>query len=124
MNAEVYFGLGEYPEAIRVLEAYMANDPNAASMDRALFIVGLSNALAPESEKDLPEAKVSLNRLIKEFPGSRYRGEASLILDLIAQVERLNRNLRARNAQIKRLEDELQRMKEIDLKRRPPRPAE
>ena len=124
MNAEVYFGLGEYPEAIREYKAYMENNPNAASTDRILFNVGLSHALAPGSDRNLSGAKSSLSRLIKEYPGSRYRGEASLILDLIAQVERLDRNIRARNAQIKRLEDELQRLKEIDLRRRPPRPAE
>lgn len=124
MNAEVYFALGEYPEAIREYEAHMANNPDTASMDRILFNVGLSHALASGSDRSLSGAKRSLNRLIKEFPGSRYRGEASLILDLIAQVERMDRNMRARTAQIKRLEDELQRLKEIDLKQRPPRPAE
>jgi tetratricopeptide (TPR) repeat protein len=124
LNAEVYFGLGEYPEALREYEAYMTNNPDAASLDRILLNVGLCYALASGSARNLSAAKISLNRLIKEYPGSQYRGEASLILDLIAQVERLDRNMRARNAQIKRLEDELQRLKEIDLKRRPPRPSE
>lgn len=124
VNADVYFGLGEYPEAIREYEAYTAKNPDDANVDRALLNIGLSHALASGSDRNLQGAKSSLNRLIKKFPGSRYRGEASLILDLIAQVERLDRNMRARTAQIKRLEDELQRLKEIDLKRRPPRPAE
>jgi hypothetical protein len=124
MNAEVFFGLGEYPQAIREYEAYKASNPKAASMDRVLFNVGLSHALASGSDRNLAKAKISLNTLVKEFPGSRYRSEASLIIDLIAQVERLDRNIRARNAQIKRLEDELKRLKEIDLKPRPPRPAE
>lgn len=124
LNAEVFFGLGEYPEAIREYEAYMRNNPDAESLDRILFNVGLAHALASGSARNLSAAKISLNRLIREFPGSQYRGEAALILDLIAQVERLDRNMRARNAQIKRLEDELQRLKEIDLKRRPPRPSE
>lgn len=124
MNAEIYFALGEYPEALREYEAFKENNPDAQSMDRILFNMGLCHALASGSDRSLSGARGAMSRLIKEFPGSRYRGEASLIIDLIAQVERLDRNIKARNAQIKRLEDELQRLKEIDLRRKPPRPAE
>jgi len=123
VKAEDYFGRGEYPQAIREYEAYLGENSQFEFMDRILFNIGLSHALASGSDRSLSGAKDSLNRLLEEFPGSRYRSEASLILNLIAQVERLDRNVRGRNSQINRLEEELKRLKEIDLKRRPSRPT-
>ena len=122
VEAEGYFGRGEYPQAIQAYEDYLAQYPQDESRDRALYNLGLSHALASGADRSLSEARISLSRLLEEFPVSRYRSGASLILDLIAQVEKLDRNVRQRNSEITRLEEELKRLKEIDLKRRPSRP--
>ncbi len=121
---EIHFRQGKYPEAVRDYEAYLKANPQFESRDRILFNLGLSQALAPGSNRNLPGAKTALNRLLTEYPESGYKSQAGLILNLITQLERLDLDIRERDARIRRLQEELDRLKEIDLKRRPSRPKE
>ena len=121
---EIHFRQGKYPEAVRDYEAYLKANPQFESRDRALFNLGLSRALASGPNRNLPGAKTALNRLLTEYPESVYKSQAGLILSLITQLERLDLDIRERDARIRRLQDELDRLKEIDLKRRPSRPKE
>lgn len=118
------FRLGNYPQAIRNYEEYLGNFPQSKSKDRILFNIGLAHALSPGGSQNLPGAKKSLNAILKEFPESGYESQAKLILSLITQVEQLNLDVSERDTRIQRLRDELNRLKEIDLKRRPSRPKE
>ena len=123
-TGEINFRQGKYPEAVRDYEAYLKANPQFESRDRILFNLGLSQALASGPNRNLPGAKTALNRLLTEYPESGYTTQAGLILSLITQVERLNLDLRERDSKILKLQDELNRLKEIDLKRRPSRPKE
>jgi len=124
VNAEEHFRQGEYPEAIQGYETYLKDYPQDESRERILFKTGLSHALASGSGRSLSDARSALDRLFEEFPETRYQREAKLILNLIEQIRQLNRNVRTSNSTISRLEAELKKLKEIDLKRRPSRPPE
>jgi len=123
-RGDVYFREGKYPEAVRIYEAYLRSNPKGESADKALFHLGLSHALSSGSDRNLPGAKTTLNRLLTEYPESGYRSQAELILSLITQVEQLNLDVVEKDSRIQKLEVELNRLKEIDLKRRPSRPKE
>ena len=87
-----------------------------------LFRIGLSFALTDGTAGKMHSAEKVLKRLIDEYPKSPYRGPAEFILKLQLQVENLKADLKEKEAKIKLLSEELQKLKEIDLQRRPSRP--
>jgi len=122
--ADTNFVLGKYKQAVELYEGYLDRYPQSISRDKALFRLGLSQALFPGSGKSLSGARTSLKRMVSEFPGSIYKSQAELILGLIAQVDDLNVEVEERNSKIQQLQEELTRLKEIDLKRSPSRPSD
>ena len=121
-SGDAHFRQGRYERAIEDYEAYIENNPESEIRDRILFNMGLSRALSPGPGRNWSGAKDTLNRLVRDFPDSGYRNPAELILGLISEVEQLNQDVHAGNAKIDRLQEELNRLKEIDLRRRPSRP--
>jgi len=119
---EVNFQAGNYRQAARSFEAFLNSNQKSKSRDQALFYLGLSRVLASDSSRDLHQAEAAFKRLITEFPTSPYKREAEFILGLQAQIERLKSDVKERDDKIKRLSDELQKLKEIDLQRKPSRP--
>jgi TolA-binding protein len=122
--ADTNFMLGKYKQAIELYESYLDRYPQSIYRDRALFRLGLCQALSSGSGKGLSGAKTSLNQMVSEFPGSVYKSQAELIIGLIAQVDDLSVEVEERNSKIQRLQEELTRLKEIDLKRSPSRPSD
>lgn len=117
--AELNFREGKYKQAAQSFEAFLSSTPKSADRDRALFHLGMARALAKDSSRDLRQAEAAFRRLIAEFPQSPYRDPAELILGFQDQIEKLRADVRERDERIKRLSDELQKLKEIDMQRRP-----
>ena len=118
------FQLGNYAQAARSFEAYLSASSKSKNRDQALFHLGLSRILANDSGRDLRQADAAFRRLITEFPESKYKDQAEFILGLQAQIERLRSDVKERDEKIKRLSEELQKLKEIDMQRRPSRTPE
>ncbi len=121
---EMNFQAGNYRLAARSFEAYLNANPKSKNRDQALFHLGLSRMLANDSSRDMHQAEAAFKRLINEFPTSPHKSEAEFILGLQAQIERLKSDVKERDDKIKRLSEELQKLKEIDLQRKPSRPPE
>lgn len=117
---EKNFEARNYYQAITSFEAFLSGDPKSTQCDRALFYLGFSRALTNEMSR----ANAAFRRLVREFPKSPYRDQAEFILGLEAQMDGLRSDVKDRDARIKQLSEELQRLKEIDLQRRPSRPPE
>jgi hypothetical protein len=120
---EMYFQLGNYHQAIKPLEISSSNS-KAKNRDKALYLLGLSRALASDSSRDLRLSEAAFKKLISEFPHSPFKKQAELILSLQVQIDKLKADAKERDDRIKKLSDELQALKEIDLGRRPSRPPE
>ena len=118
------FRLGNYQKAIKAYEAYLSANPKSRSRDQALFHLGLARALAVDTSRDMRQADAAFKRLISEFPRSQYKDQAELILGLHVQFDKLKLDLKEREDRIKKLSEELQALKDIDLQRRPSRPPE
>jgi TolA-binding protein len=118
------FQAGNYRQAVRDYDAFLKANPKSRNRDEALFHLGLSWALPNDSSRDLRRAQAAFKQLIAEFPTSRYRKQAEFILALQAQIERLRLDVSERDDKIKLLSEELQKLKDIDLQRRPSRPPE
>ena len=132
------FEAGRYMESARAYQAYLDENPKAAGRDEVLFKLGIATALSGDSPQSLIKAQAPLQTLIAEYPQSRYRPEAEYILSLQTEVEKLRLEsrdrdekmraqdgmIRDRDEKIRRLTQELERIKKIDLERRPSRPPE
>jgi hypothetical protein len=121
---ESSFKSGDYPKAARYFEEYYKTGTKSENRDMALFYLGLSRALSNNANRNLRRADEALRRLISEFPTSPFRVPAEIILGLQAQVDGLQSDLKEKEAKIKQLSEELQKLKEIDMQRRPSRPPE
>jgi TolA-binding protein len=123
-SGEINFKKGNYRQAAREFKAFLDNNPKSNDRDRALFYRGLSHTLASDSSHDPRQAEKDFRELISKFPGSLYTNQAAFILSLLAQVDKLRSDVKERDERIKKLSEELQVLKEIDLQRRPSRPKE
>jgi hypothetical protein len=119
---ETNFKARNYAKAIKYYEDHLKANPDSPNNDAALFHLGLSLALTDNSGKNMRRSQDALKRLIAEFPQSPHKGPAEFILDLQSQVESLKADVAEKEAKIKLLSEELQKLKEIDLQRRPSRP--
>jgi len=119
---EASFQAGNYAKAVKYFEDYLKAHPKSANRDGVLFHLGLSLAM-DSSARNMRRAEEVLKRLVSELPGSPYKGPAEFILGLQSQVESLKEDIKEKEARIKLLSEELQKLKEIDLQRRPSRPS-
>ena len=122
-SAEISFGAGNYAQAALGYKAYLGSESALANRDRALFRLGLSYAMPDSSIRDMARAAGYFKQLVELSPQGQYASEARLILALEADVERLQSDVARRAEQVRQLSGELEKIKEIDLQRRPARPA-
>jgi hypothetical protein len=121
---ELNFQIGNYLQAIRAYDSYLRSNPKSKDRDKALFHLGLSRALANDQNRNLRRAEAAFRRLILEFPDSIYKDQAEFILGLQGQIDKLHADVKDRDEQIRKLSEELQALKEIDMQRRPSRPKQ
>ena len=119
--AEQDFEAGQYQQAAESYEKFLLAFPKAPHHDRALFHLGLSLALAG-ADRDMRQTEAAFRRLISEFPQSPYGHQAEWILSLQMRIRQMQSDLKDRDDRIRQLGDELQKLKSIDLERRPSRP--
>lgn len=120
--AEQEFRSGNYEEAARQYERYVDENPSAPDRDRAMFRAGLSYAMfGPEW---WVAARLLFEKLGVEYPNSAYAGEAGFILRLRAELDSASATLADREALVKKLNGELERLRKIDSERRRIKPPE
>jgi len=108
---------------MRAYEEYLRK-PDPKNHATALFHLGMARALSGGSAKDLRLAETDFRNLMARFPHSPYRAQVEFLLGLQAQIERLKNDVKERDDKIRQLTDELQKLKEIDMQRRPSRPPD
>ena len=121
VEAERNFAEGNYRQAAQAFERFLRAFPISSNRDRALFYLGFSLALSG-NDRDLLQTEAALRRLIVEFPKSSYRRQAEWILGLMTRIEQLQSDVKDRDEQIRQLSGELNKLRSIDLDRRPSRP--
>lgn len=99
-----YFEEGEYAQVVTAYEA----DPQKGSEEAALYMAGVSYAASARGPGDLDRARTLLDRLLDEYPASRYRREASRMLTMIEREQALD-------ARLARLSNTLEELKAIDV---------
>jgi hypothetical protein len=124
-DGEQSFSNGRYADAIRSYEKYLREDPITQYREIAMFRMGLSILLGCNSDECRPRSLATSREVLRRFlflyPASSYGAEVRVILSLGAYLERTNVEIRSRDEKIKKLADELERLKKIDLERQPAR---
>ena len=102
-DAEAMMRVGRYAEARGMYVAVLADRGEPTEADRALL--GLARlALDPRNpDGDERQAAACLDRLLAEYPESRWAPEARTWRSLLASVERLQRDVRRQQQELKRL---------------------
>lgn len=117
-QADQAYAAGEYGVAVETYEKLL--DRNLGQHeDRLLFRLGLLYLLGGETFR--PErAEIVLAMLVAEHPSSEYALSAPLLLQLQKRLVALKEQAQEQDQTISALMRQLEQLKEIDLKRKPP----
>lgn len=116
-DGEAYFQSGKYADAARSYNQYIQQDIVTQFKDAATFKMGLAMALACTSSDCRARSQEQFKVLLSHFPQSPYSPEARFILSLQGDIDKLKADTKSRDDKIKKLTDELERLKKIDLER-------
>jgi TolA-binding protein len=117
-DGEAYFQSGKYADAARSYNRYIQDDLIAQFKDAATFKMGLALALACTSSDCRARSQDQFKLLLSHYPESPYSPEARFILSLQGDIDKLKADTKSRDDKIKKLTDELERLKKIDLERK------
>lgn len=117
--AEGYFESGDYANAIKSFNTYLQGRPTAPDADRALFRLAMAYGVAEGSAQDLPKGMQLLQQLVHQYPASPFKPPAMLLLRLQDDVTKLKADVIKRDEKVKELAKELEKLKQIDMGRRP-----
>ena len=109
-EGEQQFQQGDFPGAARFYELYLRRDSQGLNRERALFHLALIYSFPDSPLHDPPRAETFFQTLLDEFADSPYLAQVRTLRELQAGLEN-------REEQIKRLQEELEQLKEIDLGR-------
>lgn len=116
---ETYFEAGDYAKAAPAYETFLRNDFSPANQDTALLRLAVIHALPASPLRDPAQSASLLQQLMKRFPESPLRPQAELLLGLQSEIDRLRTDVSKRDERIRDLTRELERLKQIDMRRRP-----
>ena len=138
-QADVAFERADFGQAVVAYENYLRGTPDPRDHDKVLFRLALAYAMPGHPSYNPARSTELLNQLIGLFPQSLLKPQAEYILrlqsdsenlksiqgsnqTLQADLEKTKAALKERDERIKLLREELDRLKKIDLERRPTRP--
>jgi hypothetical protein len=109
-EGEQRFQQKDFSGAARFYELYLRGDSEATNREGALFHLALIYSCPDSPVHDPARADGLFQTLLEEFTESPYSAQVRSLLELKAGLEN-------REDQIKRLQKELEQLKEIDLGR-------
>jgi hypothetical protein len=124
LEADDKFAIGNYSGAVQDYEKFLGENPDHPERAAAIFRLGVAYAISGSSAREQRAAQGQFRTLTKDYASSPYRTPAAFILSLMADIERLRSEADAKDEKVKRLQEELDRLKKIDMERRPPKPPE
>ena len=101
---------GDLTGAARFYELYLRGESQGLNRERALFHLALIYSFPDSPVHDSARAEILFQTLLDEFSDSPYSSQVRTLQGLQASLEN-------REDEIKRLQEELERLKEIDLGR-------
>jgi tetratricopeptide (TPR) repeat protein len=104
-EANDLFIQGNYEASLSTYERIIEKYPPAG--DRVLFEMGIISAYPKNEQKDYQKSLEYFQKLIKDYPGSRYRHDSERMIFHISNVRMKDKNLAAQQALIETLRQEV-----------------
>lgn len=123
-DGEREFSDGKYLDAAQCYQKYLDLSSLEVNRDRAMFRLAMSYALSSTSSLAFQLAQKHFENLMSRYPASPYAAEARFVVGLMQETLRLRADSKDKDERIKRLSGELDRLKQIDMERRTPRPQQ
>ncbi|NJC87232.1 MAG: tetratricopeptide repeat protein [Desulfuromonas sp.] len=104
-EANVFFSQGSYEASLQKYEQIIETYP--ATGDRALFEMGIIYTHPRNEQKDYRKAQECFQKLIKDYPGSRYRQDSEMMLFYLNNVSAKDQLISTQQAHIETLRQEI-----------------
>lgn len=111
-EANALFAQGNYRASLNRYEQIFQDDPAAG--DRVLFEMGIIYAYPSNEQKDYQKSLGCFQRLLKDYPASRYRTDSAEMISHIDHATVKEKKIMSQQAQIVALEAEV-RNKEVEV---------
>jgi len=108
---------GKAKEAAQAYQAYLST-PDAPNRDEAAFRLALLHLTSETGVRDSRQALSLLERIPRDWPDSTYASQARHLISVHREVARLRSQVETQQAELKQLNEALDALKAIDLKRR------
>lgn len=119
-EANDFLKRGNYKASLVKYEQIIVNHPLAA--DRALFEMGVIYVYARNPQKDYQKSLECFQKLIKDYPESKYRQNSDVMVSLIDEVTNKDKRIITQRRQNDKLEQQIEElgnkielMKEVDM---------
>jgi len=104
---------GNYKASLSKYEQIIAQYPSEG--DRALFEMGVIYAFPRNQQRDYQKSLECFQKIIKDYPESRYRQGSNVMIFLINEVSRQRKQIDKLERQVEEFEKRIGQMKEIDM---------
>ena len=99
-EANHFFNQGNYEAALRNYELMIENHPEVA--DRVLFEMGITYAYPQNTQKDYQKSLECFEKLLREYPDSKYKHDSQMMLLQIHNVIIKDRLIEAQQTRLER----------------------
>jgi L,D-peptidoglycan transpeptidase YkuD (ErfK/YbiS/YcfS/YnhG family) len=104
-EANGFFNQGTYKASLSKYEQIIAKYPEAG--DRALFAMGVIYSYPRNEQKDYQKSLECFQKLINDYPESRYRQDSEVMISLINDITGKDKRIIAQQTQIGTLEQDV-----------------
>jgi outer membrane protein assembly factor BamD (BamD/ComL family) len=112
-RADDFVKKGNYDASLGVYEQIMTQYPRVG--DRVLFEMGIIYLSARNNEKDYRKALECFEKLMKNYPDSKYRQNSDAMLSLLTEITSRDKRMISQKRQIDELVQQIEQMKEVDM---------
>jgi tetratricopeptide (TPR) repeat protein len=119
-EASDFLKRGNFKASLIKYDQIIVNHPLAG--DRALFEMGVIHVYARNPQKDYQKSLGCFQKLIKDYPESKYRKNSDVMVSLIDEVISKDKRIIAQRRQVDKLEQQIEElgkkielMKEVDM---------
>ncbi|MGV8056990.1 MAG: tetratricopeptide repeat protein [Smithellaceae bacterium] len=103
----------DYNAAAGKYEQIIARHPLVG--DAVLFQLGIIYALPQNQHKDYHKALEYFQRLVKNYPESKYRRDSDVLVSLVNDILIKDKKMSTQHKQLDKLEQKLEQMKKVDM---------
>ena len=104
---------GNYKASLSKYEQILVRYPTEG--DRVLFEMGVIYAFPRNQQKDYQKSLECFQKIIRDYPESKYRQGSNVMIFLINEVTKQRRQIEKLDRQVEEFGKKIEQMKEVDM---------